>query len=71
MVFSKAKRKELVLNLCDCTKHIRVFHILDSLENHSTGKLEGELVQKLLLKHHRGIPFKEDQISVNLAKAIS
>jgi hypothetical protein len=44
---------------------------LDSIQNHSSGKTEGERIQRLLLKHHNGKTFREDRVSVNLAKASS
>jgi len=51
-------------------KHVRVFHILDSLPNGFQGKREAERLQKILLKHFEDVSFEEDRITTNFAEVI-
>jgi hypothetical protein len=54
----------LILNIL-----LSSFHILDSLPSHkSIVRLETNWLQRILLKHFEGEIFKEDRISINIAK---
>jgi len=64
----RAIRKEHFQLAVIFTESIRVFHILDSLQGDIVAKIEGKMLQKILLNHFEDAVFSEDRITVNIAQ---
>jgi hypothetical protein len=66
----KEKCEMDILNKGVDAEQLRVFHILDSLRNNSSGEKEEETLQRIILKHFEGESYQKGRITTNIAEAI-
>ena len=68
--FLRAICKEVFLYHGILSKPLRIFHILDSLPDNSTGVKETNQLQRIFLNHFEGAAFKRHHITTNIAQVI-